>query len=63
LARLLEDFKFYPYKLQVVHELRNTDKQSRRTAFFNIHATMIRELLFLQHLLMSDEANLFFLDM
>jgi hypothetical protein len=47
------------YKLQVVPELRNTDKQKRLTTCFNILAMMNQEPLFLQHLLMSDEANFF----
>jgi hypothetical protein len=35
LGRLLEDLKFHPYKLQVVQELRNTDKQNRHTTCVN----------------------------
>jgi hypothetical protein len=59
LGRLLEDFKHHSYKLQVVQELRNIDKQTRRTTCVNILAMMNQGPLFLQHLLMSDEANSF----
>jgi hypothetical protein len=59
LGCLLEDLKFHPYKLQVVQELRNIEKGNRHTTRVNILAMMNQELLFLQHLLMSDEANYF----
>ncbi|KAJ4444734.1 hypothetical protein ANN_06531 [Periplaneta americana] len=52
LGRLLKDLKFPPYKLQMVHELRDTDKDSRHTACANMS-------MLLQHLLMSDEANFY----
>jgi hypothetical protein len=63
LCRFLEDLKFHPYKLHVVQKFRNTDKQNRRTTCVKILAMMKLEPLFLQHLLISDEAKFFFLDM
>jgi hypothetical protein len=41
----------------VVQELRNIDKQNRRTTYVNILAMMNQEQLFLQHLPLSDEEN------
>lgn len=59
LGRLLFDIKFHPYKMQMVHQLREIDKNSRRTACLNILAQMAEEPTLLDRLFMSDEANFF----
>ena len=59
LGRLLTDIKFHPYKIQMAHELKEIDMVNRRIACENILARMAQEPMFLNKLLMSDEANFF----
>ena len=57
LHRILKaDLKFYPYKLQVVHELRPIDRQMRITFCAQLQGMIAENNNILPNLLMSDEA-------
>jgi len=57
LQRILYDLHLFPYKIQLVHELKSTDYQERLDYAVRIQKLAKEETGFIDSLIMSDEAH------
>ena len=57
LQRILYDLHLFPYKIQLVHELKSTDYQERLDYAVRIQKLAKEETGFIDSLIMSDEEH------